>query len=162
MEAILAETLSTASAELLALESSAPVLVVSPERDDFTALRRILKESFWNLRVVHNLECALDELKRHSAAIVISERDLGPWSWHDLKNKLDDLSLRPEPRMIVACHGADEELWADVLSRGCYDLLIKPFAEEEVSWTVGYAWEEWKRELQRTMGNRPQTLGAIA
>ncbi len=143
-------------------QASAPVLVVSPEYEDFAALRRILNDSVWDLRNVQNLERAFEALERQPTAVIITERDLGPWTWLDLKTKLDTLSLNPEPRTIVACHGADEELWADVLSRGCYDLLIKPFADEEVSWTVGYAWEEWKKELERGMGESSTSLGALA
>ena len=44
---------------------------------------------------------------------------------------------------------ADEAMWSEVLNLGAHDLLMQPFAADEVVRVVAYAWRSWKTEWMR-------------
>jgi FixJ family two-component response regulator len=74
--------------------------------------------------------------------VVITERDLPPYSWKDL---LEQLALMTNPpRLIVASNNADAQLWGEVLNLGAYDVLPKPFQSAELFPSVSSAWRAWK------------------
>jgi hypothetical protein len=50
---------------------------------------------------------------------------------------------------------ADEYLWAEVLQLGGYDVLLKPFEEEEVARVALAAWLSWKRERGKGVAKEP-------
>jgi len=51
----------------------------------------------------------------------------------DWKNALQmTVRLRPSTALVVAARLADERLWLDVLERGAYDLILKPFHKEDL------------------------------
>lgn len=79
-------------------------------------------------------------LENDPFCVVIAEAELGRGTWREL---LDRLQGRTAPRLIVASRFADECLWSEVLNRGGYDVLAKPFDPKEVSWVVRNAWRDW-------------------
>ena len=68
-----------------------------------------------------------------------------PGTWRDLLHVNDDAA--GPPLMIVTSRLADEYLWAEVLNLGGYDVLAKPFHEENVRHVVASAGEtvEWRK-----------------
>ena len=47
------------------------------------------------------------------------------------------------PLLLVTSKTADENLWAEVLNLGGYDVLMKPFELGEVTRVIGMAWRQW-------------------
>jgi DNA-binding response OmpR family regulator len=63
------------------------------------------------------------------------------------------------PLLLVVSKHADENLWAEVLNLGGYDVLLKPFERAEVVRVVGMAWRYWRggvRETPASAGLAPQ------
>jgi DNA-binding response OmpR family regulator len=48
------------------------------------------------------------------------------------------------PTLIVTSRLADDELWAEVLNLGAYDVLAQPFDPDEVYRVVFLAWQHSK------------------
>jgi DNA-binding response OmpR family regulator len=51
--------------------------------------------------------------------------------------------LSVPPLIIVTDRHANDDLWVDVLNRGGYDVLVKPFQEDEVARVVTAAFRWW-------------------
>ena len=121
------------------------VLSVSPIQEDHSALERCLAPQcgggcIWTLRSCLTFESALSRL-REGVPIVVSESDLRPATWRDL---LQYVSLLPDPPpVIVTSRLADEHLWAEALNLGAYDVLAKPFNNDEVRRVLESAWRYW-------------------
>jgi len=130
------------------------VLSVSPTRDDHTCLRSIFSKSEWslytvsrwNLTTCRTLESAVSTLQRASIPIVLCEADLLRGTWREMLDHTRNLASAP--LLIVTSRLADERLWAEVLNLGAYDVLAKPFDENEVVRIVSLAWLHWKGRVQ--------------
>jgi DNA-binding response OmpR family regulator len=126
------------------------VLAVSNCEEDRRSLRNIFQHSNW---VMHEAACCRDArtiLGKYSCAVVLCERHLPDGDWKQVLRMLE--SMEHPPLLVVTSHLADEVLWAEVLNLGGYDLLPKPFDQNEVVRTVSVAWLHWKdshRELRR-------------
>jgi FixJ family two-component response regulator len=79
--------------------------------------------------------------------VVICESHLPDAQWGQV---LSELSGMPDaPVLIVTSPVADDALWAEVLSLGGYDLLMKPFDATEVFRVVSLAWLSWRNKRER-------------
>jgi FixJ family two-component response regulator len=110
-------------------ESTVTVLSVSPSaeaQNRYDALRR--------LRDMH-------------PAVVVCEHKLPDGGWQDLLNGV--LDLPTPPNVIVTAPDADDVLWSDVLNRGGYDVLARPFDRAEVVRIISLAWMNWKQTYRR-------------
>jgi DNA-binding response OmpR family regulator len=118
------------------------ILVVSPHPEDVMCLRHILHHRDWHL----NLSTNLSEVSRYLAAqtpsVIICERDLPDGNWKDILHQTERMAH--SPLLLVVSKHADENLWAEVLNLGGYDVLLKPFDRAEVVRVVGMAWRYWK------------------
>lgn len=87
---------------------------------------------------------ALTRLRNDSYPVVLCARDLPLGDWKDL---LEHSRRLPDPPyVIVTARHADEDLWAEALNLGAYDVLAKPFYPNEVVRVVGMACLRWHRE----------------
>ena len=112
------------------------VLVVSPSHADHVVLERMFDPQ-WSLHKALTLSAGLTALRDKRIALVLCESELHPGTWLDMLKKLE---LSPgSPYLIVTSRLADEHLWAEVLDRGAYDVLAKPFDAEEVGRIIGHA-----------------------
>ena len=128
--------------------SSSPVRVlsISPCREDHTNVRHILGHSKWILDTADGLKAAIASLERHNPSVVICECDLKPGNWTDV---LDHTNRRPHPpSVVVASRLADERLWSEILNRGAWDLLAKPFDRVELIRSIRSAWEHWRNQIE--------------
>jgi two-component system chemotaxis response regulator CheY len=66
----------------------------------------------------------------HPYDLVLTDAELPDGSWRDILQFILD-SKKP-CEMIVCSRIGDEELWAEVLQCGAYDLLIEPYEGQEV------------------------------
>ena len=62
--------------------------------------------------------------------LLLADAELPDGSWRDLVQLL--LELKKPSEMIVCSRCGDEELWAEVLQCGAYDLLVEPYERQEV------------------------------
>ena len=112
-------------------------------------LQRILGQSKWILDTAGDLQDALASLERRDTSVVICERDLMPGSWTDI---LDHTSRLPHPpSVVITSRLADERLWSEILNRGAWDLLAKPFDRMELVRSVKSAWEHWRHQVEVTV-----------
>jgi hypothetical protein len=81
-------------------------------------------------------------LRGNDTPVVICERDLADGNWKLVLNGFDGLPM--PPNLIVTSRLADDELWAEVLNLGGYDVLAQPFDTEEVYRIVFLAWMSGK------------------
>jgi len=122
------------------------ILAVSLARADYAGLRRILGHSRWKLRRAWNFRRALAFLRRRPHGVVITEAGRPDASWKDLLAGLARLPV--PPNLIVSSRLADEQLWAEVLNLGGYDVLLTPFQPEELFRVCSAAWREWKGRVE--------------
>ena len=118
------------------------VLAISHSSRDLRKLREIIGHSNWVLRTTSTYGEAVELLHEDVSPVVITERDLPPYSWKDVLREL--ASMTNPPRLIVASENADAQLWGEVLNLGAYDVLPKPLASAELFATVSSAWRAWK------------------
>ena len=125
------------------------VLSVSPTRDDHTWLRQIFSKSRWaeythsqwSLTTSHTLESAVATLRRSTIPIVLCEANLLPGAWREMLEESRHLSY---PALLIVASRLADDLWAEALNLGAYDVLAKPFDENEVVRIVSFAWLHWK------------------
>src|SRR3954469_13020548 len=115
-----------------------PLLVVSPQPDDYSTVRRIFQNPSWEVSHAKTLEHAAKLLQQSVASVVLCERDLPDGSWKDLLTRTAELPIVPS--VLVVSRHADDDLWAEVLGCGGYDVLPKPFDRAEMVRVVGMAW----------------------
>lgn len=136
------------------------VLAVSPLEEDHVFLGALFTHSNWQLRSVRNWADALDALDRQPSAVVICEKELPDCEW---KEALLDLAQFPtSPLLIVTSRYADDQLWAEVLNLGGYDVLMKPFDRTEVIRVISLAWLNWKNLRERNRQTVDQGMAAMA
>ena len=78
--------------------------------------------------------------------MVLSELQLPDGNWKDVLGQLAPMIQRP--RLIVFSRNADNRLWEEVLNLGAFDLLITPFREHELVFSIGSAWLDWEGEQE--------------
>ena len=105
------------------------LLVLTPHRQ--FELWKLLKEKNHRVFAVMGLRDARRELTGPiSYDLLIADAELPDGSWREI---LQFVLKLPDPcDMIVCSRCGDEELWAEVLQSGVYDLLVEPYASQEV------------------------------
>jgi DNA-binding response OmpR family regulator len=117
------------------------ILVVSPHPEDVTCLRHILHHPNWHINLSTSRAQAALLLATQTPSVIICERDLPDGTWKDLLQRTQGMAH--PPLLLVVSRHADENLWAEVLNLGGYDVLLKPFDRAEVVRVVGMAWRNW-------------------
>jgi DNA-binding response OmpR family regulator len=105
------------------------LLAISLNQEDRQSLERILDQDRWTVQGARSLREATTLLRAHPS-LILCEKDLPDGNWQDVFREargLDD----PPPVVVVSRH-ADEQLWAEVLNYGGYDVLPEPFEYSEV------------------------------
>jgi DNA-binding response OmpR family regulator len=105
------------------------ILSISPFEEDHARLRAIVGR-FSKLLIAPNLPAAKRLLESRNIFLVLCECDSNPGTWLDSLEYLE--SLPNPPLLIVTSRLADERLWAEVLNLGAWDVLAKPFDDDEV------------------------------
>ena len=110
------------------------LLSVSCDDEDHDILTDMLDNSVWQLETASTCREAIVRIGRLRVSAILCEYTLGDGTWKDV---LDRCLETPKPApVIVTSRLADEQLWAEVLNLGGYDVLAKPFREREVLHTV--------------------------
>jgi FixJ family two-component response regulator len=119
--------------------ASSPVTVLAVASPlGLADLRRIFGHSRWTLLESDTLAAAMCQLRVLQSVVLVCEATLPDGSWKALVDHCRQLPVSPP--VIVAADHADDFLWMEVLNRGAYNLLGKPFVEQEVFRVVSAAW----------------------
>ena len=137
------------------------VLAISPCEEDHRSLRDIFRRSRWSLFHARTCQEAVEFLRLNRIAVIITESELEDRCWKDVLGRVAS-SCPPAPRVVVSSRKADDELWSQALNLGAYNVLAKPFDEQEVFWVVSHAWLDWKSEWERQFRPAPLSLRATA
>ena len=141
------------SARTVEVDPRLRVLSVSPTSDDHITLGRLLAGTAWEIDTAEDCDAALRRIREGRIGIVICEQDLPDGTW---RNLLNYVQTRPEkPFLIVTSILADEQLWAEVLNLGGYDVIAKPFDSRDATHVLETAY------LQR-IGVMPARQAAAA
>jgi len=117
------------------------VVVVSDDKEDHGTLDGILGQNGWSLRHCANCAQARAALRQYRNSVIVTERRLPDGNWRDILELTGGDGV-----VVVACKYADEELWAEVLNVGGYDLLLKPFNGSEVTRVIASAARVFRSE----------------
>src|SRR5258708_40160057 len=111
----------------------------------------MLSRPKWIVHRARSLTSAKTKLRtRDSIPVVLCERDLAPDSWREMLEYLRRMDA--PPLLIVTSHLADEQLWAEALNLGAYDVLAKPFDVGEVTRILSLACLRWHHKHVSTLG----------
>jgi DNA-binding NtrC family response regulator len=113
---------------VLADDSYAVILAVSPDMDDPKFIEATMPG--WRVRVAQTCRDAIAVLQSSRCTVVLCERNLPDGCWGDLLRCTR--SLADSPPVIVMSRVADEDMWADVLREGGFDLLAKPLQSSDL------------------------------
>src|SRR5690348_5812655 len=119
------------------------LLVVTASPADRASLRRIFETTSWEMLTADNLEQASTLLGARPIPIVLCDRDLPGVDWRQAVRRLAD----GQSRVMLTSFVADDYLWDEVIRYGGYDVISKPFREDEVLHTVQFAWAAIMKSL---------------
>jgi len=132
------------------------VLSLSPTADDQAVLERTFRGTSLTLypncrlalRPVATAAGAMVLLRQEAIPIVLCDEDALPGAWRELVQSCSGLAS--PPCVIVTSRNADDQLWTEVLNRGGFDLLAKPFHEPEAMRIIQSAWVRWRNRYGLT------------
>ena len=105
-------------------------LLVNTDPEGRLLMHEIFRKAGWRLYEAGDRKRALQCLESHPVQVVIASRDNHYWPWQRVLHDLERI-WRP-PQLVVTSRIADDFLWAEVLNRGGYDVLLEPFQPDEV------------------------------
>lgn len=120
------------------------LLAVASEQDDLMCLRNICAGAGWSLHEAGTVSQALPHLRQHAIPVVLCEHKLPDGDWTALLDAAFELG--EPPYLIVWSRQADNNLWAEVLHIGGYDVLAAPFRVAEVVHAVSAAARRWQEQ----------------
>jgi len=150
------------SGRLPIADAGVEILLVSGGSADYACLCHIIDHSNWKLHRAQDCQEALAFLQQHPVGVVITQVSLPDGCWKDLLAELTRVGC--PPNLIISSRLADEQLWAEVLSLGGYDVLMTPFEREEVFRVGSYAWMDWRGRLGKLVSpaSQPPAAGVSA
>ena len=116
------------------------ILVIMPDyKQDYRVLKQILPESQYSFVKADSPRQAEKYITRKAfrVDVVICETNLPEGDWRDVLRVTQDNPYKP--KLVLCSRHADDQLWAEALNVGAYDVLIKPFWPEEVSRVIQLA-----------------------
>jgi len=114
------------------------LLSVSADAEDHSVLQRMLSGQGLLVTAAASCREALDYLRADQPCVIFCESSMKDGSWRDLLNYVS--TVVEAPPLVVTSRLADDHLWSEVLNLGGWDVLAKPFREQEVLYVVDSAW----------------------
>jgi DNA-binding NtrC family response regulator len=124
--------------------TSPVLLIVSEFEQAHLAARHMLGSSGWKVHSAFDCKQAKQLLHATRFSVILADRSLPDGDWTTLLEARAEFPLPPQ--VIVFSRLADHALWAEVLNRGAYDLLLYPFNRAEMVRVVSLAGALWARE----------------
>ena len=125
------------------------VVAMTASGSDAGLLREIMESTGWEFRIADGIEDAAAFLGTRAASIVLFDRDLPGVDWRQAVRRL----ANGQCRVILASFVADDYLWEEVIHCGGYDVIAKPFREDEVIHMIQFAWAA----LTKSLPSAPRT-----
>lgn len=117
--------------------TSPAVLLYSTDADIGKMIGSVANVQKWHLDVAEDIIEAVITIANNPPQVVLCDLD-GPADI--LQTFLDVTTFGPaKVPLIVSSRLADERLWAEILNRGAFDLLMKPVDPHELCRLVGFA-----------------------
>jgi DNA-binding NtrC family response regulator len=110
---------------------------------DRRELTSICARKGWNLAFAGTLEEARTVLDKVRAPVILCDRDLPGSGWRSTIEGL--ASSRHRACIILVSAVVDSYLWNEVVRTGGFDILSKPFREDDVASAVRLAWSYWNQ-----------------
>jgi FixJ family two-component response regulator len=122
-------------------DSPVAVLAILTSQTDRKELEVIFENTGWQIIFADTI----DEPTVQATPIVLYDRDLPGTDW---RQAIQQLARTEHPRkVILASFVADDYLWQEVIHCGGYDILPKPFREDEVRHIIQFAWASVTKSL---------------
>ena len=119
------------------------ILAVMPYDPDRQGLLEIAGRR-WHFDFAATCESALKKLAAQKFAIILCDRDLPDFDW---RHAVEVLAGRASGAFVILASPVnDDYLWQEVIQRGGYDVVTKPFQEERVRQVIDLAWARWTSE----------------
>ena len=132
------------------------LLLVLPDDEDYHRMHPIAGRSSWTIHRSHTCREAVAFLSEHPVSVVITDREPSRDDWKKLLGAARHMPFAPKPKLIIAYRFAESHAAAQLLRRGAYQILAKPFHEGEVARALGFAWAQCKRDWE--LGQRTSSL----
>jgi DNA-binding NtrC family response regulator len=107
-----------------------PKLLVALPPHRRSELLRLLDGKDLQIYLASDFREAQQRLSKGSYDLLLVDEHFCDGSWRDLLQFL--LGSNKPCEMIVCSRCGDEQLWAEVLQSGAYDLLVEPYEQHEV------------------------------
>ena len=118
-----------------------PVVALISDDADRRELAGICGRNGWDLLLASTLEEARTTLDNARAPVILCDRDLPGHEW---RTAVKGLASSPHHACVILVSAvADTYLWNEVVRTGGFDVLSKPFREEDVGRAVRLAWSYW-------------------
>lgn len=125
-------------------EYAGSILVVGPEDIDLAVLRQVFESRCWPLLSVQTLAGAIRAMARCRPSLLLCDALVDDGDWRSMLAAIVATGSH-SPLLIVTSRQVEDNLWAEVLNLGGYDVLAKPYVADEVIRVVGFAWERAAR-----------------
>lgn len=108
---------------------------------DRRELAGICSRKGWDLLFASTLEEARTLRDKVNAPVILCDRDLPSNGW---RSAVEGLASSPHHACVILVSAVvDTYLWNEVVRTGGFDVLSKPFREEDVARSVMLAWSYW-------------------
>jgi DNA-binding response OmpR family regulator len=135
-------------------------LLVGDYEDSRPLVKEVFREAGWRLLEARDREKALEHLQSNKVHVVITSSEMPGWEW---KAALENLrNMEQPPQLIVSSRMADEQLWAEVLNYGAYDVLPRPFQRDELERVVAAARRHYDPRPTRVTRAKPASEFSVA
>jgi FixJ family two-component response regulator len=125
-------------------ENRLTALAIITSHADRTQLERIFEKAGWNIFFDDGIEAAADN-RNIPTHVIVYDRDLPNVDWRQAVQQL--ASGQPRRGVILASSVVDDYLWEEVIQLGGYDVVSKPFREDEVTHAIEFAWAAITKSL---------------
>jgi DNA-binding NarL/FixJ family response regulator len=133
------------------------ILLASAREGDFRDLRSLLAATPWNLIPAPTLPHAIPCLGQLATPIVLCDDGFDDLPWRVLLRAL--IRARRRTRVVLLTDAGGPQLWSQFTARGGFDLLSRPFSEDELIPTLISAYAQYP---PRKMTSLPSTLARNA
>jgi|ERR1041385_6331385 DNA-binding NtrC family response regulator len=118
------------------------ILLASARAEDRRSLAAILDGTPWRLIETDDRAEAVKTLHGIEVPIVLCDRDLPGSPWQETIRTL--IAARTNACVILVSNVADQYLWDEVVQRGGFDVLTRPFHKDQVLSMLDFAHTHWK------------------
>jgi len=90
--------------------------------------------------------------------IIIYDRELSPYHWHEIVRAFTKTS--PRPYVILLSSNADTNLWDELQRVGGPDILRAPVTRDNMAGALQMAWQLWNshQQLRLPLPNRLRSV----